>query len=151
MAHDIVFFLAPDDEAAAATRLRRPGTVFESVTCHFMEPDTVIAEWDMYFEEPSAEVRPPEQLYAWEPWPEWVTVPLNDGIEVIALPQRLTRALANASSTKLEELAGRWTARLRSEDGDEMTDDDLLAVLQEVARLAASAVNTGGGLYSWSL
>jgi hypothetical protein len=81
---------------------------------------------------------------------EWVTAPLNDGVEVFALPQRLTRALADAGSAELEELAGRWTTRLRSADGDDMTDDDLLAVLQGVARLAASAVRTGGGLYSWS-
>ncbi|MEU5764426.1 hypothetical protein ABZ782_00710 [Streptomyces asoensis] len=74
---------------------------------------------------------------------------MNDGVEVLALPKRLTCALANASLTELEELAGRWTARLWSEDGDEMTDDDLLAVLQK-ARLAASAVHTGGGLYGWS-
>ncbi|WP_328889202.1 hypothetical protein [Streptomyces sp. NBC_00316] len=75
---------------------------------------------------------------------------MNDGVEVFALPQRWTGALANASSTELEELAGRWTTRVRSEDGDDMTDDDLLAVLQGVARLAASAMDTGGGLYSWS-
>ncbi|MFJ1550160.1 hypothetical protein [Streptomyces sp. NPDC088246] len=150
MAHDIVFFLAADDETAAATRLRGPGDAFESVTCHFIEPDSAIAEWDMYFEEPSAEAPPLEQIYAWRPWPEWVTAPLNDGVEVFALPQRLTRALANATSAELEELAGRWTTRLRSEDGDDKTDDDLLAVLQGVARLAASAVSTGGGLYSWS-
>ncbi|MEH0516827.1 MULTISPECIES: hypothetical protein [unclassified Streptomyces] len=150
MARYIVIFLAPDDETAAATRLQGPGEAFESVTCHFMEPDTAIAEWDMYFEEPSAEAPPVEQLYAWRPWPEWVTAPLNDGVEVFALPQRLTRALANATSVELENLAGRWTTRLRSEEGDDMTDDDLLAVLQGIARLAASAVNTGGGLYSWS-
>lgn len=150
MAHDIVLFLAPDDEAAAATRLRGRGEAFASVTCRFIEPDTAIAEWDMYFEEPSAEAPPLEQLYAWRPWPEWVTAPLNDGVEVFAVSDRLTRALANASSAELDELAGRWTMRLRSEDGDDMTDDDLLAVLQGVARLAASAVNTGGGLYSWS-
>ncbi|MGW5609416.1 hypothetical protein ACWEWI_25590 [Streptomyces sp. NPDC003753] len=150
MAHDIVFFLAPDDEAAAATRLRGPGEVFESVTCRFIEPDSAMAEWDMYFEAPSTEAPLPEQLYAWRPWPEWVTTPLNDGVEVFALPKRLTRALAKASSAELEELAGRWTTRLRSEDGDGMTDDDLLTVLQGVARLAASAVSTGGGLYSWS-
>ncbi|MFD9460296.1 hypothetical protein [Streptomyces sp. NPDC060027] len=150
MAHDIVFFLAPDDKTAAATRRRGPGQAFESVTCRFIEPDSAIAEWDMYFEEPSAEVpQPIEQLLGWS-WPEWVTAPLNDGVEVFALPQRLTHALANASSTELEELAVRWTTRLRSEDGDEMTDDDLLAVLQGVARLAANAVRTGGGLYSWS-
>lgn len=41
----------------------------------------------MYFEEPSAEVPP--------------------GVEVFALPHRLTRALANASSTELEALATR--------------------------------------------
>ena len=149
MAHDIVFFLAPDDETAAATRLRGPGAAFASVACRFVEPDTAIAEWDMYFEEPSAEIPPIEQLFGWA-LPEWVTAPLNDGIEVFALPKRLTRALANASPTELEELAGRWTTRLRSQDGDDMTDDDLLAVLQGVARLAASAVNTGGALYSWS-
>ncbi|GLV86000.1 hypothetical protein Slala03_56890 [Streptomyces lavendulae subsp. lavendulae] len=149
MAHETVFFLAPDDAAAAATRLRGPGAAFDSVACRFVEPDSAIAEWDMYFEEPSAEPPPLEQLLAWA-WPEWVTAPLNDGVEVFALPKRLTRALANASSAQLEELAGRWTRRLRSEDGDDMTDDDLLAVLQGVARLAASTVNTGGGLYSWS-
>ncbi|MFF5447527.1 hypothetical protein [Streptomyces sp. NPDC012888] len=151
MAHDIVFFLAADDETAAATRLRGPGEAIESVTCRFIEPDTAIAEWDMYFEAPSAGAPLPEQIYAWRPWPEWVTAPLNDGVEVFALPQRLTQALANATSAELEELAGRWTTRLRSEDGDDMTDDDLLAVLQGVARLAASAVNTGGGLFGWSL
>ena len=145
-----MFFLAPDDETAAATRLRGPGEAFESVNCRFIEPDTAIADWDMYFEEPSADVPPSEQLYAWRPWPEWVTAPLNDGIEVFGLPKRLTRALAHASSAELEELAGRWSTRLRSEDGDDMTDDDLLAVLQGVAQLAASAVSTGGGLYSWS-
>ncbi|MFJ9753181.1 hypothetical protein [Streptomyces chartreusis] len=75
MAHDIVFFLAPDDESAAATRQRGPGQAFESVTCRFIEPDSAIAEWDMYFEQPSAEIPPIEQLLAW-PWPEWVTAPL---------------------------------------------------------------------------
>ncbi|MEW1685008.1 hypothetical protein [Streptomyces sp. T12] len=150
MAHDVVFFLAPDDETAASTRLRGPGPAFESVTCRFIEPDSAIAEWDMYFEAPSAEVPPLERLHAWRPWPEWVTAPLNDGVEVLALPKRLTRALGEASSAQLEELAGRWVTRLRAEDGDDMTDDDLLAVLRGVARLAASAARTGGGLYSWS-
>lgn len=103
----------------------------------------------MFFEEPSAEIPPIEQLLGWS-WPEWVIAPLNDGVEVFALPPRLIRALADATSIELEELADRWTARLRSADGDEMTDDDLLAVLQGVSRLATSAVSTGGGLYSWS-
>ncbi|MEU0742919.1 hypothetical protein [Streptomyces sp. NPDC006134] len=149
MAHDTVFFLAPDDETAAATRLRGPDQTFETVTCRFIEPDSAIAEWDMYFEEPSAEVPPLDRLLRW-PWPDQVTAPLNDGIEVFALPQRLTRALAGAGPAELEALADRWATRLRHADGDDMTDDDLPAVLQGVARLAASAVSRGGGLYSWS-
>ncbi|GGQ52488.1 hypothetical protein [Streptomyces asoensis] len=149
MAHDIAFFLAPDDEAAAATRLRGPGRALRSVTCHFIEADSAIAEWDMYFEKPSAELPPLGRLHEWT-WPEYVTAPLNDGIEVFAFPMRLTRALAGASAAALDELAGRWSARLRSEDRDDMTDDDLTAVLKGVARLAVSAVDTGGGLYSWS-
>ncbi|RRR87279.1 hypothetical protein [Streptomyces sp. RP5T] len=149
MAHDIVFFLAPDDQAAAATRLRGPGAAFETVACRFVEPDSAIAEWDMYFAQPSTEVPSLERLLAWE-WPQWVTTPMNDGVEVFALPRRLTRALAEASPAQLDELAGRWSARLRAEDGDDMTDDDLPAVLRDVARLAVSAVNRGGGLYSWS-
>jgi hypothetical protein len=149
VAADITFFLAPDDQTAAATRLRGPGRAFDSVACRSIEPDSSIAEWDMYFEAPSAELPPLEQLYAWA-WPKWVTPPLNDGIEVFALPVRLTRALANASSSELVELSARWTTRLRRADGDDMTDDDPLAVLQGVARLAAAAVNSGGGLYCWS-
>ncbi|MFC5907919.1 hypothetical protein [Streptacidiphilus monticola] len=149
MAHDIVFFLAPDDDAAAATRPRGPGEAFESIACRFIEPDSAIADWDMYFQEPSADVPPVEKLRDWA-WPRSVTAPLNDGVEVFALPQRLIRALASAGPQELEELAGRWTARLRSEDGHDMTDDDLLAVLRGIARLAASAVNSGGALYSWS-
>ncbi|CAL9354667.1 hypothetical protein SUDANB99_00521 [Streptomyces sp. enrichment culture] len=49
-----------------------------------------------------------------------------------------------------EALADRWADSLRRADGDDMTDDDLVAVLKGVARLAASAVRTGGGLYCWS-
>ncbi|MFF4508835.1 hypothetical protein [Streptomyces sp. NPDC001401] len=149
MAADIAFFLAPDDQTAAATRPRGPGRAFESVTCHFIEPDSAVVEWDMYFEAPSAELPPLEQLHAWE-WPSWVTPVLNDGIEVFVLPGRLTRALANASSSELLELAARWTTRLKRADGDDMTDDDPLAILQGVARLAASAASSGSGLYCWS-
>lgn len=66
------------------------------------------------------------------------------------LPGRLTRALANVGSSELRELAARWTMRLRRADGEDMTDDDPLAILRGVARLAASAVGAGSGLYCWS-
>ncbi|MFF7245395.1 hypothetical protein ACFZBU_15995 [Embleya sp. NPDC008237] len=75
------------------------------MTCRFIEPDSAIAEWDTYFSEPSANLPAPELLHGW--WPEWVTGPFNDGVEVFALPQRLIRALADADSTMLAEPADR--------------------------------------------
>jgi hypothetical protein len=57
--------------------------------------------------------------------------------------------MAYAGPAELADLAERWATRLRWIDGDDMTDD-LLTVLREVARLAATAVRTGGRLYSWS-
>ncbi|MFF3787077.1 hypothetical protein [Streptomyces sp. NPDC001933] len=51
---------------------------------------------------------------------------------MFALSKRLTRAPANASSAELEGLAGRWTTRLWSEDGDDMTDDDLQRSCREL-------------------
>ncbi|MFD4721472.1 hypothetical protein ACFWOY_25765 [Streptomyces sp. NPDC058423] len=99
----------------------------------------------------SVEVAPLEQLLGWA-WPEWVTAPLNDGIEVFALPKRLTRALGKASSAELEELAGRGIT-LRGSGPRTATIGPTMIYwrfLQGVARLAASAAHTGGGLYSWS-
>lgn len=150
MADETMFFLAPYDAAAASTYLCGPSRGFAFVSCRWVEPDTAIAEWDMYFVERSAEMPSRERLFGWRPWPEYVTPPLNDGVEIFALPLRLTRALASAGAPELEELANRWTERLRASDGDEMTDDDPAAVLQGVAGLAVDAQHTGGGLYGWS-
>ncbi|MFJ8798655.1 hypothetical protein [Streptomyces sp. NPDC102487] len=73
-----------------------------------------------YFEAPSAEISPLEHLDRW-PLPKEVIDPKNDGIEVFALPPRLTRALAGASSADLGEPAERCTTRLRAADGDDTT------------------------------
>lgn len=144
---DVVFFLAPDDRTAAAARPCGPGRAFDSVTCHGIEPDTAIAEWDLYFATPSPGLPAPAVLHRWAA-PKNITPFLNDGIEMYALPKRLTEAMASAGNTGLQELADRWATRLRRLDA--MPDDDLLDVLQGVARLAASAASTGGRLYSWS-
>lgn len=49
--------------------------------------------------------------------------------------------LADPTSVLLQKLTARWTARLRSAHGDEMTDDDLLAALQGVSRPAAPGID----------
>ena len=148
MGIDIAFFLAPDDETAAATRPTGPGPAFASVTCHGFDPDDAVVEWDLYFEAPSPELPPLEQFHARE-WPSWVAPIVNDGTGVFAVPARLTRALANADDSSLHELAARWAERLRRVDGEDMTGDDPLAILHGVARLAVTAINDGGALYCW--
>ncbi|MFI1919880.1 hypothetical protein [Nocardia sp. NPDC020380] len=144
----IAFFIAPNDQAAAGTRSRGPGTNYPSVACQDFDPDDAVVEWDMYFEAPSAELPPLEALYT-RPWPIWVAEIVNDGTGVFVLPDRLVRALAHAGPKDLDELAHRWTTRLRQVDGDNMTCDNPLEILQKVARLAATAISTGDRLYCW--
>jgi hypothetical protein len=150
VATDIAFFLAPDDVAAAETRLHGPGLALTSLTCHHIDADYAVLEWELYFEAPSRDLPTLEQLYK-RPGPRYVAPMYNDGIGVFAVSDKLTNALANASPSELRELAARWTERLLIMDGDEMTDDNPLEVLEGVAQLAATADSTAGGLrlYCW--
>jgi hypothetical protein len=144
MATDIVFFLAPDDASAAGTRLNGPGQVLTSLNCHDFDPDDAVVEWETYFDAPSLDLAPLEQLYERD-WPCYIAPVLNDGIGVFAVPDRLTSALANAAPGELRELAARWTQRLRLADGDDMTGDNPLTVLDGLAQLAVIAESSGGG------
>ncbi|WP_326570374.1 hypothetical protein OIE69_03145 [Actinacidiphila glaucinigra] len=150
MATDIVFFLAPDDKTAARTRLKGPGPALTSLACHDFTADDAVVEWEMYLDAPSAPLPPQHELNKRE-WPRYVAPVLNDGVGVFALSARLTSALATATPALLRGLAARWTERLRLEDGDDMTDDDLLTVLKGIAGLAAAAEASRGnlGLYCW--
>jgi hypothetical protein len=150
VATDIAFFLAPDNAAAAGTRLNGPGQALTSLNCHDFDPDDAVVEWEMYFDAPSRDLAPLEQLYERD-WPCYIAPVLNDGIGVFSVSDRLTSALANAAPSELRELAARWIQRLRLADGDDMTGDDPLAVLEGLAQLAVTADSSGGGLrlYCW--
>ncbi|WP_083913368.1 hypothetical protein [Nocardia concava] len=143
----VAFFIAPNDHAAAATRPRGPGDSYPSVHCRDFDADDAVVEWDMYFEDPGAELPPLEQLYARQ-WPTWVAEVVNDGTGVFALPDQLTRALATASPEDLDRLAIRWVERLRQVDGHSRTGDDPLEILRRVARLAATS-GAGDHIYCW--
>ncbi|MDX2704044.1 hypothetical protein PV350_14400 [Streptomyces sp. PA03-6a] len=150
MSMDIVFFLAPDDETAAKTRLKGPGPAFTSLTCHDFSADDAVVEWEMYCDAPSSHLPPQHELNKRD-WPHYVAPVLNDGVGVFAFSAKLPSALANATSSQLRELATRWAERLRLEDGDDMTDDDPLVVLMSTAELATTVDGAGGalGLYCW--
>ncbi|MER5866673.1 hypothetical protein [Kitasatospora sp. NPDC002040] len=152
MAPDIAFFLAPDDRSAAVARVRNLDR-FASVTGEWFSAPCAVEEWDLYFLGPLPDP-PRRRLAFWrrqEPSTpaalRWIVPLAHDGTGVFALPPRLTRSLAGASPEELEELAARWAERLRSEDGDEMTKDDVPALVRAVAQLAETAVATGGNLY----
>ncbi|MEU7281671.1 hypothetical protein AB0A69_23290 [Streptomyces sp. NPDC045431] len=151
MPTDIAFFLAPDDKIAAATRPNGPGSGLAAVICHDFDPEEAVVEWQTYFAAPAGHFPLWKQLRAAK-WPRYAAPLLNDGIVVFALPKKLTAALAGATPGELRELAARWCEGLRLADGEDMTDDDPLTVLEGVARLAATAGGPDGGglrLYCW--
>ncbi|MFC9815870.1 hypothetical protein ACFVJM_27820 [Streptomyces virginiae] len=118
--------------------------------CKDFYPDDAVVEWEMYLEAPSPDL-PPWGALNQRSWPRYVEPVVNDGSGLSAVSAQLTHALAGATPSRLRGLSDRWTARLRDEDGDEMTDNDPLAVLTGVAGLAQRAVRSGGDLrlYCW--
>ncbi|MDQ0312998.1 hypothetical protein J2S46_007554 [Kitasatospora herbaricolor] len=154
MSPGTAFFAAPDDGSAVA--FPAGPDRFATLTGEYFSALGAVDEWDRYFAGPlpdppgrglaflrrrSASARPSE--------PRWIKPWTHDGSGMFALPPRLTRSLADARVEELERLAARWAERLRREDGDEMTDDDLPALVRAVARLATSAATTRGNLYCW--
>ncbi|MFD7459420.1 MULTISPECIES: hypothetical protein [unclassified Streptomyces] len=150
MAIEITFFLAPDDDTAAATRRTGPGRAFTSLDCRDFCPDDAVVEWEACFDAPSEDLPALDRLHARE-WPRYVAPIVNDGTGVFAVPEKLTRTLAAAGPDELRACAARWAERLRITDGDDMTDDDPPTVLEGVARLARTASDSGGALrlYCW--
>lgn len=74
----------------------------------------------------------------------------NDGVGVFAVPENAVRLLATADSTTLRELAAHWTRMPRSDGETYLPDDELLRVVQDVARLATrTGKDTGPKLYCW--
>jgi hypothetical protein len=147
---EIAFFLAPDDESAAATRASGPGGGHETFGCGDFYPDDAVLEWEAYFDAPAGGLPPLDRLHA-RPWPRYVAPVVNDGTGVFAVSARLTRALATAGPDQLRACAARWAERLRLTDADDLPEDDPLTVVTGVARLAATADGSGGALrlYCW--
>ncbi|MEW2356273.1 hypothetical protein [Spirillospora sp. NPDC029432] len=150
---DIAFFIASNDAIAASARARGPWPAMPSVVCHDFYPDDAVVTWQAYFDDLPGGVPPQEELFhsGKGAWPRYVAPIVNDGTGVFVLPEKLVRALARATADQLRDLAELWAERLRLEDGDDMTDDDPLEILQGVAQLARTAVQAGdgSGVYCW--
>jgi hypothetical protein len=145
---NITFFLAPNDKIAAATRTMGPWRGTPSVVCRDFYPDDAVMAWQAYFDDPSGSV-----LFGLgrSARPRYVAPIVNDGTGVFILSERLTGALAGAAPDRLRDLAERWAEQLRLEEGEDMTEDDPLTVLEGVAQLARTSARAGDGtaVYCW--
>ena len=143
---DVVFFLAPDDETAAATRNSGPGRALRSLAFRFFDPDDAVVAWERYFEAPGQ----PLSGYDWmtdHTWPRYVAEMLNDGVAVLVVPDELVAELAAAEPEQLRGVAARWGNWLHEQDEHGLSRDDHLEVVRGVAELAAAAGEFR--LYCW--
>ncbi|MCU7826508.1 hypothetical protein [Kitasatospora sp. DSM 101779] len=151
MSADITFFLVPDDDRARAVRCCGPKGGLPAVAGHWFSAADAVETWETYFVPPP----PPTRRFLRRPRPQpdlwdrlrWIVPISHDASGTFAVPDPVTHALAAATPEELDDLAEQWTEQLRREDGDEMTDDDLAALLRAVAQLATTALDTGGTLY----
>lgn len=150
MPTDITFFLAPDDEAAAATRNSVPGRHLRSLTSHYFYPDDAVVSWSRYFDAPDQPFSSDERRLHGN-WPRYVADIRNDGVGVLVIPETVVTALAEAGPDALRGLAAQWGGFLESEGEVDPDRDEQLAVVKGVAELAAAAVRSGGEerLYCW--
>jgi hypothetical protein len=136
----VEFFIAPD--AGAAARVRGLGTrgAFEALPGGIYDPADAVVEWESILTGRSFQtlVRAGE--------PRVVAEIANDGCYVFAVSERLVSLLATADQRRLDEVARQW-ARLRQEDGEDITDEEAVAHLRQLAGLARRAVDKWNGLF----
>lgn len=136
----VEFFIAPDDETAAQVKGFGTRGSFQSLPGGIYDPSDAVVEWESLFSEVSTEVL----MKSGEP--RIITEVTNDGCYVFVVSNRLVALLLAADRSALEEVARRW-ARLRQSDGEEISEDEAVAHLGELAFLAGSAARQGKRLY----
>ncbi|MGW8883882.1 hypothetical protein [Streptomyces sp. NPDC055749] len=150
MAADIVFFLAPDADTAAATYLMGPGPELASSASQSFDPDDAVMEWEVFLGAPSRKASFLDRFRRRNDRPVYVEPICNDGVGVFAVPENTVGLLAAADPTTLRGLAAHWTRMLRSDGETYLSDDELLKVVQDVARLATrTGEDIGPKLYCW--
>jgi hypothetical protein len=130
----VEFFIAPDDDAAAAVAVHGPGRGTDVVGEYGnFDPVSTMGEW-----EDSFDIVPDHD-------PRGIA---GDGPGVYAVSPSLQAALAAAGEEQLEEAAARWT-ELPSETIDNLTEEFASDMLTDIADLARTATRRGHRLYYW--
>lgn len=134
------FFVAPDDESAAAVKGVSPRPAFKTVPVGIYDPADAAVEWESLFTGDS----PQELMRAGEP--HVLTKITNDGYYVFVISERLQALLATEDPLRLEGVARRWS-HLRQADGEFVEEGDAVSHLAELASLARTATGQGARLY----
>lgn len=134
MSSIVEFFIAPDDDAAAAVAGHGPDGVTEVARYGNFDPVTTMGQRRSSFGIVRA---------------DGPRIIAGDGRPlVLAVPASLQAALAAADEEQLAEAATRW-AGLPAGDGEEIHPEFASDMLSQVASLARIATHRGHRLYYW--
>ncbi|MFE7961417.1 hypothetical protein [Streptomyces sp. NPDC057413] len=136
------FFAAPDDTSASLALRTGPGRAFESLSVGNFDPEEAVVEWECLLAGGSFE----DLVEAGEP--RIVAGQDNDGCVVFALSPRLSSALAEATHSRLRDVAASW-AQLRAEDSEVIDAEIADAIVGDLAALVSSARRQKQGVYCW--
>ncbi|MEV2255201.1 hypothetical protein AB0I94_32275 [Streptomyces sp. NPDC050147] len=138
----VKFFVAPDDTSASLALQAGPGRAFESLSFGNFDPEEAVVEWECLLVGGSFE----ELVEAGEP--RIIDGQDNDGCVVFALSPRLSTALAEATHSRLSDVAASWT-QLRAEDDEVISTEIADAIVGDLAALVSSARREDQSVYCW--
>ncbi|MFC8863289.1 MULTISPECIES: hypothetical protein [Streptomyces] len=138
----VKFFVAPDDTSASLALQTGPGRAFESLSFGNFDPEEAVVEWECLLADGSFE----DLVEAGEPR---IIAGLDDeGCVVFAISPRLSSALAEATHSRLSDVAASW-AQLRAEDGEVIDTEIADVIVGDLAALVTSARRQNQSVYCW--
>uniref|UniRef100_A0A8D4BE95 DUF1877 family protein n=1 Tax=Streptomyces pratensis (strain ATCC 33331 / IAF-45CD) TaxID=591167 RepID=A0A8D4BE95_STRFA len=136
------FFVAPDDTSAGLALQTGPERAFGSLSFGNFDPEEAVVEWEWLLAGGSFE----ELVEAGEPR---IIAGLDDeGCVVFAISPRLSSALAEATHSRLSDVAASWT-QLRAEDGEVIDTEITDVIVGDLAALVTSARRQNQSVYCW--
>ncbi|MFC8295834.1 hypothetical protein ACFUJ0_25795 [Streptomyces sp. NPDC057242] len=138
----VKFFVAPDDTSASLALQTGPGRAFESLSFGNFDPEEAVVEWECLLAGGSFE----ELVEAGEP--RIIAGQDNDGCVVFAISPRLSTALAEATHSRLSNVAASWT-QLRAEDGEVIDTEIADVIVGDLAALVSNARRQNQSVYCW--
>lgn len=136
------FFVAPDDTSAGLALQTGPERAFESLSFGNFDPEEAVVEWECLLAGGSFE----ELVEAGEP--RIIAGLDDDGCVVFAISPRLSTALAEATHSRLSDVAASW-AQLRAEDGEVIDTEIADVIVGDLAGLVTSARRQNQSVYCW--